>query len=333
MKNTHASLARMHRRCAIALLLTAGSALAQEAPRPGKYPERAVRLVVPFPAGGTSDIVARLIADKASTATGQPWIVDNKPGAGAAIGTLHVVKAPADGYTILLGAAGPIAMSPHISKVGYDVEKDLAPVVNIAAVPNLVAVHPSVKAANLSELVALTRQGANHFNYASAGNGTTAHFAGELFKSLSGADATHVPYKGTSAAMVDLVSGQVQFAIDNLPAMLPFVQSGQLRPLAVTGTERSTAAPGVPTSAEAGMPNLIVKGWFGIFAPKNTPPQIVNYLAQEITRIVNTPEMLAALRKNGAEPEVRGPEAFAAFVREDNARWAEVALKAKLRTE
>jgi tripartite-type tricarboxylate transporter receptor subunit TctC len=323
----------LDRRAALALLLLAGPALAQETSRPAKYPDRPVRLVVPFAAGGTSDIVARLIAEKASTSTGQPWIVDNKPGAGAAIGTTYVAKAAADGYTILLGAAGPIAMSPHIAKVGYDVEKELTAVANIASVPNLVAVHPSVKAKNLSELVALSRGSTAQLNYASAGNGTTAHFAGELFKSLAGSEAAHIPYKGTSAAMIDLVSGQVHFAIDNLPAMLPFVQSGQLRPLAVTGTERSSAAPDVPTSAEAGMPNLIVKGWFGIFAPKSTPPEIVNYLAREITHIVNTPETQAALRRNGAEPEVRGPKEFAAFVREDNARWAEVARKAKLRVE
>jgi tripartite-type tricarboxylate transporter receptor subunit TctC len=315
--------------CAIAMAITGPAALADT--KPANYPVRPVRLIVPFPAGGTSDIVARAIADRVAAAMGQPWVIENRPGAGAAIGTAAVAKSAPDGYTLLLGAAGPISMSPHITKVSYDVDKDLAPVALIASVPNVVCVYPGQKLHSLKDLVALSRDSHASLNYASAGNGTTAHFAGELFKSTSGGDALHIPYKGTSAAITDLIAGQVQFSIDNLPAMLPFIKSGQLTALAVTSESRSPALPDVPTTAEAGLPGLIVKGWFGFFAPKNTPPQIVDYLAQEIMKISNQPETQAALKQAGAEMDVRGPSAFASYYKADSARWGMVASKSQLK--
>ncbi|GAA4335309.1 tripartite tricarboxylate transporter substrate binding protein [Pigmentiphaga soli] len=314
--------------------LAATFSIATQAQDPAaSYPSRPVRVIVPFPAGGASDIVARLVAERAAAATGQPWVVDNKPGAGATIGGVMVAKAAPDGYTLLLGAAGPLSMSPHISTVPYDVEKQFVALASVASVPNLVAVHPSLPAANLSQLVALARSKPGQLNYGSAGNGTTAHMAGELLKSQAGVDITHIPYKGTSAAVVDLVAGQIQMTIDNLPALLPYVQSGQLRALAVTSPTRSAAAPSVPTSAEAGMPDFVVRGWFGFFAPAGTPQGVVDKLSAMLVRMAGEPQMQEALRKVGAEPDIRDSAQFAAYVRQENLRWKAVADKAGLRVD
>jgi tripartite-type tricarboxylate transporter receptor subunit TctC len=316
---------------ALATLLIATSAIAAQCP--SGFPSKPIRLIVPFPAGGTSDIVARIMSERLGAQMGQSWVVENRAGGGAAIGITAVVNAPADGYTLLLGAAGPISMSPHIAKLPYDVEAQLIPLALVAAVPNLVAVNPSVPANTLTELIKLMRDGGKQMNYGSAGYGTTANFAGELFKSLTKTEMTHVPYKGTSAAIIDLVSGHIDLAIDNLPALLPHVKTGKLKALAVTSDIRSPAASAIPTAAEAGLKDFLVSGWFGFLAPRNTPTVIVACLADRIVRVAHEPDIQKRFEQAGAQPDVRGAKEFSDYIRKENIRWAEVARVAKIRMD
>ncbi len=322
--------------CLLASLLTttaiaSGGVLAAE--RPVGFPAQPVRLVVPFPPGGTSDIVGRVVAQMLGTTIGQRVVVENRPGAGAAIGIMAVVNAPADGQTLLLGAAGPLTMSPHMGKVPYDAERDLAPIALVTAVPNIVAVHPGVPAASLSELAALARKRPGNISYGSAGQGTTAHLSGELFRALAGVDMIHVPYKGTSAAVADLVGGQIDLVIDNLPGVLPQVRAGKLRALALTSTGRSRAAPEVPSAPEAGMKDLIVSGWFGFLAPARTPAPVVDWLAQEIMAAARSPEVQPQLGELGGEADLRGPAAFRTYLRAESERWSKIITAAKIRIQ
>jgi len=322
--------------CLLASLLTttaiaSGGVLAAE--RPVGFPAQPVRLVVPFPPGGTSDIVGRVVAQKLGTTIGQRVVVENRPGAGAAIGIMAGVNAPADGQTLLLGAAGPLTMSPHMGKVPYDAERDLAPIALVTAVPNIVAVHPGVPAASLSELAALARKRPGNISYGSAGQGTTAHLSGELFRALAGVDMIHVPYKGTSAAVADLVGGQIDLVIDNLPGVLPQVRAGKLRALGVTTTRRSFALPDVPTIVEGGVAGYEHVQWTGFLAPAATPAAIINRLNAEAVRAVHSPELKPALASEGAEPVGNTPQQFAAIIRSETQRIAQVVRKAGIKAD
>ena len=325
---------RLH--CLLASLLTAsalpiGGVLAAD--RPAGFPAQPVRLVVPFPPGGTSDIVGRVVAQKLGAAMGQRVVVENRPGAGAAIGVMAVVNAAADGQTLLLGAAGPLTMSPHMGKVPYDAERDLAPIALVTAVPNIVAVHPSVPARSLGELAKLVRARPGAVSYGSAGQGTTAHLSGELFRALAGVDMIHVPYKGTSAAVADLVGGQIDLVIDNLPGVLPQVRAGKLRALALTSATRSRAAPEVPSAPEAGMKDLIVSGWFGFLGPARTPGPVVDWLAQEIIAAARSPDVQTQLGELGGEADLRGPAAFRTYLRAESERWSKIIAAANIRIQ
>lgn len=311
--------------------LAGGPALAAD--RPAGFPAQPVRLVVPFPPGGTSDIVGRVVAQKLGTSIGQRVVVENRPGAGAAIGIMAVIGSPADGHTLLLGAAGPLTMSPHMGKVPYDADRDLAPIALVTAVPNIVAVHPSVPARSLAELATLVRARPGNVSYGSAGQGTTAHLSGELFRALVGVDMIHVPYKGTSSAVADLVGGQIDLVIDNLPGVLPQVRAGKLRALALTSATRSRAAPEVPSAPEAGMKDLIVSGWFGFLAPARTPPPAIDWLAQEIIAAARSPEVQTQLGELGGEADLRGPAAFRSYLRAESERWAKIISAAKIRIQ
>lgn len=313
---------------AAALFLLAG--LAQSAERPAGYPAQPVRLVVPFPPGGTSDIVARVIGQRLSTTVGQRFVVENRPGAGAAIGIVAVTSASPDGQTLLLGAAGPLTMSPHMSKVPYVADRDLAPIALITAVPNIAVVHPSVPAKTLAEMVKLVNARPGSVSFGSAGQGTTAHLSGELFRTLAGAQMIHVPYKGTSAAVSDLVGGQIDMLIDNLPGILPQVRAGKLRALALTSPTRSKAAPDVPSAGEAGMKDLIVSGWFGFLSPAKTPAPVNEWLAQEMIAAARSPEVQAQFADLGGELDLRGPAEFRAYLRTESDRWAKIISAAKL---
>jgi tripartite-type tricarboxylate transporter receptor subunit TctC len=308
--------------------LIATDALAAD--RPAGFPAQPVRLIVPFPPGGTSDIVARVLGQRLSTTVGQRFVVENRPGAGAGIGIVAVSSANPDGHTLLLGSAGPLTMSPHMGKVPYVVERDLAAIARITSVPNIAVVHPSVPAKTLADMVKIVNARPGSVSFGSAGQGTTAHLSGELFRSLAGAPMIHVPYKGTSAAVADLVGGQIDMLIDNLPGVLPMVRAGKLRALALASPARSKAAPDVPAAAEAGMKDLLVSGWFGFLSPAKTPVPVNEWLAQEMIAAAKAQEVQAQFADLGGELDLKGPAEFRTYLRAESERWAKIISAAKL---
>ncbi|MCE9639516.1 MAG: tripartite tricarboxylate transporter substrate binding protein, partial [Betaproteobacteria bacterium] len=291
--------------------ILAGSAVAQPA-----YPAKAIRYVVPFPAGGPLDIVARAIGQELNKSWGQPVIIDNRPGAGGNIGADLVAKAPADGYTILMGAVSTHAINVTLyNKLPYDPIRDFAPVTLITSVPNVLVVHPSVPANNVKELIALAKSRPGQLNFASGSTGSAGHLAGELFNSMAGVRMTHIPYKGAAPAVVDLMAGHVSLMFDNMSSALPNIKTARVRALAVTTLKRSPLLPQLPTISEAGLRGFDVATWFGIFAPAGTPSDIVTRLNGEIVRILHTAEMKERLALLGAEPIGNKPDEFAAFVK------------------
>jgi len=298
----------------------AGSLLAQTA-----YPAKAIRYVVPFPAGGPLDIVARAIAQELNKSWGQPVVIDNRPGAGGNIGADLVAKAPADGYTILMGAVSTHAINVTLyNKLPYDPIRDFAPVTLITSVPNVLVVHPSVPANNVKELIALAKSRPGQLNFASGSTGSAGHLAGELFNSMAGVRMTHIPYKGAAPAVVDLMAGHVSLMFDNMSSALPNIKATRVRALAVTTLKRSPLLPQLPTISDAGLRGFDIATWFGIFAPAGAPPDIVARLNSEIVRILHTPEMKERLALLGAEPIGNKPDEFAAFVKAEIPKYAKV---------
>jgi tripartite-type tricarboxylate transporter receptor subunit TctC len=292
------------------------------------YPSKPIKLIVPFPAAGTTDILARVVAQKLTEAWGQPVIVDNRPGAAGNIGADLVAKSPADGYTVLMGTVSTHAINPSLyARLPFDHVKDFAPITLVAAVPNILVVNPSVPATSVKELIALAKAKPGKLNFASSGNGTSIHLSGELFKTMTGVDMTHVPYKGSAPALTDLMGGQVNVMFDNMPSAFPHVKSGKLRALAVTSARRSPAVPDLPTVAEAGVPGYEATSWFGLIAPAGTPKEIVNKFSTTVAKILGTPEVRERLSSQGAEPVGNTPEQFSAFIRAETAKWAEVVKK------
>jgi len=306
----------------LALTLCATGAHAQGA---ADFPARPIRLVVPFPPGGATDIAARLIGERMSADWKQPVTVDNRPGAGGNIGADVVAKAAPDGYTLIVGVTGSHAINTSLyARMPYDPVKDFEAISQVAVVPNVVVVHPSVPAQTLRELVALAKKEPGKLNYASLGSGTAAHLTMEMFKTAAGIDLTHIPYKGSSPAVADLIAGQVQTMIDGLPSALPHVKAGKLRALAVTSAHRSAAAPDLPTIAESGYPGFSADAWSGLFAPKGTPRPIVDKLAAETQRILKLPEVQKRLADLGAEPVGSTPAEFSEHVKREIDKWARV---------
>ncbi len=301
--------------CLAALLACAGSALAQA------WPAKPVRLIVPFPPGGSADILARAIGQKLGEGMGQQVVIDNRPGAGTAIGAEATAKAAPDGYTIMLGTVSSHAINPALNPVKFDPIRDFAPVSLVASIPFALIVHPSVRANSVKELVALAKAKPGSLNYSSAGNGTSNHLAGELFKSMTGTFMVHIPYKGSAPALNDLIAGQVQLMYDLVLTAAPHVKSGAVRALAVTGKERSGALPGVPTVAESGVPGYEVSAWFGFFAPAGTPPAIVNALNAETVKAMRAQDLRERLGSQGADAVTNTPEQFAAYVKEELTKW------------
>ena len=303
-----------------ALVACAGTASAQST-----YPAKAIRYVVPFPAGGPLDIVARALGQELNKSWNQPIIIDNRPGAGGNIGADLVAKAPADGYTILMGAVSTHAINVTLySKLPYDPVRDFAPVTLITSVPNVLVVHPSVPAISVKELIALAKAKPGQINFASGSTGSAGHLAGELFKTMAGVNMVHIPYKGAAPAVVDLLGGHVSLMFDNMSSALPNIKSGRVRALAVTTLQRSPLLPQLPTISEAGLRGFDISTWFGIFAPAGTPPDIVARLNTETVRILNTREMKERLLALGAEPAGNKPDEFAAFVRLEIQKYARV---------
>jgi len=286
---------------AAALLLAAPAAAQAQ----GGYPTKPVRLIVAFPAGGSTDIVGRLVAQRLSQSLGQQVIVDNRGGAGGVVGTEIAARANPDGYTLTMGTTSTHVIAPAaygIAKIKYDPVKDFEPITLVASTPYLLVVNPAVKASSLKEFVALVKSQPGKLNYASAGSGSTTHLAMEMLKHSAGLDIVHVPYNGNGPAGTAVLGGQVQALFGSMPAVLPHAKSGKVRPLAVGTSKRSPALPDTPTVAESGYPGFEVSLWLGFFAPRGTPAPIVNRLHKELVKIVLTPEMKEQLERNGAEP-------------------------------
>ncbi len=295
------------------------------------YPVKPVRLIVPFAAGGGNDAVARTIAQRLSVQLGQQVVVDNRAGAGGIVGAELAAKSAADGYTLFLGGVGSHAINPSVHRnLPYDPVKDFAPVSLIASAPLILVVHPSVAANSVAEFIALSRAQPDAINYASNGNGSSSHLAAVMFERMSGTRMTHVPYKGLSPALVDLLSGQVQAMFSSVVAILGHVRAGKLRALAVTGERRLPLIPDVPTIAEAGIPGYQAGSWYGILAPAGTPPQIIRKLNAEIVKAIREPEMQKAFALEGAEPIGSSAEQFAAHIRAELDRLGAVAREAKI---
>jgi tripartite-type tricarboxylate transporter receptor subunit TctC len=286
------------------------------------YPARPIRLVVPFPPGGPTDVLARIVAIRLGERLGQPVVIDNKPGASGMIGAAMVAKAVPDGYTLLANASIHVINPSLYPKTAYDAMADFAPVSNLADVPLVLAVNAKLAAQTVPELVALAKTVKPSLAFASAGNATSQHLSGEAFKIAAGIDMLHVPYKGSAPALTDLIGGQVQLMFDSLPSAMPHLKAGTIRPLAVTTAKRSAALPEVPTVAESGYPGFAISTWYGVWAPAGTPQPVVQRLSHEIAAIVRLPEVRQQFAALGAEPVGNSPEEFAAFAKAELTKWA-----------
>jgi tripartite-type tricarboxylate transporter receptor subunit TctC len=293
------------------------------------YPSRPIRLIVPFPPGGSTDILARALGQKLSEGLAQPVILDNRPGAGGSIGSEAAAKAAPDGYTLMMGHLGTLAVNPAIyKKLPYDPVKSFAPVSLMAIVPSVLVVNPQLPVASAAELIAYARANPGKLAYGSAGNGSTSHLTTEYFKLATGTDILHVPYKGIGPMLTDLISGQLSMGLNGAPAVMPHVISGRLRALAVSGIKRLEALPQLPTLDEVGVKGFDASGWYGIVAPAGTSREIVMKLNAEIRRIMGTPELRARLDTEGATPAPGSPEEFAAFIASEIERWGAVLKRA-----
>ncbi|HVE49229.1 MAG TPA: tripartite tricarboxylate transporter substrate binding protein [Casimicrobiaceae bacterium] len=300
------------------------------------WPAKPIRVISPFSAGSTVDLHARLIATPLSDLLGQPVIVENKAGAGGAIGLDAVAKAAPDGYTIGIGTTGPMSINPYLigSKVPYDPNKDFVAVGQYGIGPNVIVVNANVPARTLAELIALAKSKPGTISYASSsGIGSTAHLAGELLGSVAGIEIVHIPYKGNAEAVTALLAGQVQMAISGLPPMIAHIQSGRLRALAVTGPSRMAQLPDVPTVTEAGVKEVDVSAWYGVVAPAGTPPDIVTKLNDAFAKAIVRPEVRDRFLATGTEPHLTSPKQFADLIRSDGARWADVIRRANVKAE
>jgi len=297
------------------------------------YPNKPVRIIVPYPPGGTADIVGRTIAEKLGVIWGQSVIVENRAGAGGTIGVDSAAKAAPDGYTMVLGVTGPLTIAPGINaQLAYDPLRDLVPITLVAAVPSLIAVHPSVPARDLKELIALAKSQPGKLTFASAGTGTSVHIAGELFKSMAGVDILHVPYKGGVPALNDLMGGQVSMIIENMPQLLPLVRAGKIRALAVTTQQRSSAISDLPAVAEV-LPGYEATTWFGLLAPAKTPQEIVRKVQSDVAKIGLLPDVKERFTGLGADVIASTPEAFASHLRSELVRFSKVIKEANIKVD
>ena len=288
------------------------------------YPVRPVRMIVPFSPGGATDVPARILAQRLSEALGHQIVIDNRPGAGAVLGTDAVAKAPPDGYTLLLTATTHVISASLYKKLPYDAIRDFAPVMLIGSGPNVLTVHPSLPAKNVRELISLAKARPGKIDYASSGNGSAQHLFGALFMSLADIRMMHIPYKGSAPATTDLIAGQVSVGFPGIALVLPHTKAGRLRALAVTSAERSKAMPDVPSIAEAGLPGYAATLWLGLLAPRGTPPEIVQKLYDEIAKVLRQPEVESAYLATGTDVTISNPEQFGRFVKAEYDKWAKV---------
>jgi len=315
---------------ALALLLGAvavGSAQAQA------YPIKPVRVVVAFTPGGTTDILTRLVSQQLSERLKQPFVIDNKPGAGGNIGTEFVVRSAPDGYTVIVNSVGPIAVNPTLyTKLSYNPLTDLVPIVQIADVPNVLVVHPSVSATTVEELIAYAKANPGTLNFASTGVGTSSHLSGFMLGKRAGFEATHVAYKGADAVR-DLLAGRIHFMFATIPSVIPHIQAGKLRPIAVSSAKRSRSMPEVPTIAEKGFPGFEAGSWFGFFAPKGTPEAVVSVLNKVVNEVLAMPAIEQQMIREGADPVGGSPAQFAQFVQREYEKWKAIVLASGARAE
>jgi len=298
------------------------------------YPAKALRLIVPFPPGGPADALARLVGDKLSASLGKAVVVDNRPGAGGNIGMELGARSAPDGYTLVLAPAGNLTVNPFLYRnVPYDVGRDFAPVTVIAAVPNVLVVHPSVPAKSVAELVRHAKAHPGTLNYSSPGNGSGAHLAGELFKSMTGVDIVHIPFNGIAPAVTAVVGGQVQIMFAGAPSALPQVKAGRLVALGVASPKRIAAAPDLPTLAESGLPGFDVTSWYSIVVPSGTPNDIIARLRSEIASALTQPDIQEKLAGLGAEPIGNTPAEFAAMLKVETAKWGKIVKDANIQVE
>ena len=312
----------------------AGGAAAQPVQKPGGvYPSKPIRLIVPFAPGGSNDIMGRIVAQKFSESLGQQVVVDNRAGGSGIIGTDLAAKAAPDGYTLLMMSL-TFAVNPSLfRKLPYDTEKDLAPITLVASAPLMLVVHPSLPVKSLQDFLAHAKANPGKLNFGSGGPGTTPHLAGEMLKLMAGLRMTHVPYKGGGPALADLMGGQIQLMLENIPSTLPLAKSGKLRALAVTGLKRSPLAPELPTLNEAGLKGYEIVGWNGLFAPGGTPSNIVTHLYEQTVKALAQPDVKERLATLGAEGVGSTPDEFRAFIKAEIAKWAKVVKAADLKVE
>jgi tripartite-type tricarboxylate transporter receptor subunit TctC len=298
------------------------------------WPNKPIRLIVPSPPGDGSDLMARSVGQKLSEALGQQVVVDNRPGAGGRLGTELAAKSAPDGYTLIMGNAGSHAINSALYKdLPYDIERDFVPVTQVMRAPNVLVVNPSLPVSSVKDLIALYKANPGKYSYGSGGNGSSAHLSAELFKSMAGVDVVHVPYKGATPALTDLIAGQVAMFMGNLPPAMGHIKSGRVKALAVTTSQRSSLVPEIPTVAESGLPGFETVAWFGIFAPTGTPKEIVQRLADETAKVVQRPEIREAIAALGGEPVGNSPAAFAAIVKGDLAKWRKVVTEANVKVD
>ncbi len=308
--------------CVILLMLATNMSAAQTGAAP--FPDKPLRIVVTFTTGGAPDTLARILSEKLSNVWGQPVIVDNKPGAGGNTGADFVAKAPPDGYTIVVGTVGTHSINPALySKMPYDAVKDFAPITLLATTPNMLVVHNDVPAKNLKDFIALGKK-EGKMTFASSGSGTSIHVSGELFKTMTGIDMVHIPYKGRATAIPDVLGGRVTMMFDNMPSSLQLVREGKLRALGVTSSVRSPAAPEIPTIAESGLPGFDAVSWFALFAPANTPKPIIDKWQTEVRRILKLPDVAKRLADAGLDAVGGTPDELATYQKSELTKWAKV---------
>ncbi len=320
---------------ALAARALTAAALLAVAPAYGQAgSEKAIKLVVPFGPGGGTDILGRIIAPKLAERLGQPVLVENRPGAGGAIGARFTAQSAPDGLTVMIGSISEIGINPSVNpKVGYDVWRDFAAVTPLASTPMILVAHPSVPATTVRELIALAQSRPGQINYGSAGGGSGAHMAGELFRYLTKVDLTHIPYKGVGAAVTDLVGGQVQLVFTTTASVVSFVKGGQLKAIAMASAQRAPVLPDVPTFVESGLAAYVMDYWYGLFVPAATPKDIQARLDAASREVLRMPDVVASFEKSGLVPMSGTPQEFTAFVRKDMERWADVVKSAGIKVE
>ena len=324
----------MSKSLAIALVWLAALSAGSQSALAQSWPDRAVRIIVGYPPGGGTDLVARLTQQPLSTRWGQPIVIDNRPGANAMIAAEAVAKAKPDGYTLLMAYATEIAVIPAtVKKLPYDPVRDFTPIIQLGSAPLVLAVHPALAAKDVKELVALAKSKPGSLSYSSSGSGSVHHFAGELFKQQTGADMLHIPYKGSGPATTDAVSGQVQVTYASVASVLRFVQAGRLRALAVTSKRRSPQMPEVPSMTEAGLADFELTSWYGLLAPAGTPSDVIARIHDDVAAVLATPEMQKNFAAQGLDPPGAATRAFVEFIREESAKFARIAKAGNIRAE